>query len=112
MKNFKEIMDEDLEALYNTEEFAVVKRIKCNGIEKSIPVICGDDGEEKRKALASEDHAEGISRRQTDIRIRLKDLGEEPKQGARFWMDEELFIVSEVKNEYNELILTLERFDQ
>ena len=40
MKNFKEMLDKDLETtFYNSEEFAEVKRIRCDGIDKKIPVI-------------------------------------------------------------------------
>ena len=39
MKNFKEMLDKDLETFFNTEEFAELKRIRCDGIDRTIPVI-------------------------------------------------------------------------
>lgn len=40
MKNFKEMLDKDLDStFYNLEEFAQLKRVKCDGIDKKIPVI-------------------------------------------------------------------------
>ena len=93
MKNFKEMLDRDLDTtFYNTEEFAQVKKVKYDGIIKNIPVIF--DSEE------------------TVIRVRLSDMGKEPRQGARFYIENELFKVASVLNEYNELIIDLERFDE
>lgn len=39
-------------------------------------------------------------------------MGKEPRQGARFYLENELFTVASVLNEYNELIIDLERFDE
>lgn len=108
--NFKEMMDRDLDrTIYNTREFAQTKRIRCDGIDKKIPVIFDLQETEERKGLLSGDHAEGIWKDQTIIRIRLSDLGKEPEQGTRLWVDSELFVIAGVRNEYNELILGLER---
>lgn len=112
MKNFKEMLDRDLDTtFYNTEEFAQVKQIKCDGIVKKIPVIF-DSEETKERNTAGGDHAEGIYGRYTVIRVRLSDMGKEPRQGMRFWIGSDLFKISDVLNEYNELIITLERYDE
>ena len=112
MKNFKEMLDKDLDTtFYNAEEFAQVKRVKYDGIVKNIPVIFGSEKTEERNA-AGGDHAEGIYGRYTVIRVRLSDMGKEPRQGARFYLENELFTVESVLNEYNELIIDLERFDE
>ena len=112
MKNFKEMLDKDLDTtFYNTEEFAQVKRVKYDGIVKNIPVIF-DSEETKERNAAGGDHAEGIYGRYTVIRVRLSDMGKEPRQGARFYLENDLFTVASVLNEYNELIIDLERFDE
>lgn len=110
MKNFKEMLDKDLETtFYNTEEFAEVKRIKCDGVTKEIPVIF--DSEETKDRNGS-DHAEGIYGKYIVIRVKLSDLGKEPRQGMRFYIGNDLFKITNVLNEYNELIIDLERFDE
>lgn len=110
MKNFKEMLDRDLETtFYNSEEFAVVKHIRCDGIDKNIPVIFDI---EETKDRNGKDSAEGIYQRYVVIRIKLSDLKKEPRQGMRLWMDEDLYCIASVQNEYNELIIDLERFDE
>lgn len=110
MNNFKEMLDKDLETtFYNTEEFAEVKRIKCDGVIKEIPVIF--DSEETKDRNGS-DHAEGIYGKYIVIRVKLSDLGKEPRQGMRFYIGNDLFKITNVLNEYNELIIDLERFDE
>ena len=40
MKNFKEMLDKDLDrTFYNTEEFAELQRIRIDGVDRNIPVI-------------------------------------------------------------------------
>lgn len=112
MKNFKEMLDKDLETtFYNTNEFAQVRKIKYDGVSKDIPVVLDSEETKDRNGIGS-DHAEGIYGRFIVIRVRLSDLGSEPRQGARFWIDNDLFKITNVLNEYNELIIDLERFDE
>lgn len=112
MENFKEMLDRDLDTtFYNTEEFAQVKRVKYDNFVKNIPVIF-DSEETKERNAAGGDHAEGIYGRHLVIRVRLSDMGEEPRQGARFYIENELFTVASVLSEYNELTIGLERFDE
>lgn len=112
MGNFKEMLDKDLNTtFYNTEEFARVRRVKYDNIIKNIPVIF-DSEETKERNAAGGDHAEGIYGRYTVIRVRLSDMEKEPRKGARFYLENELFMVASVLNEYNELIIGLERFDE
>lgn len=112
MKNFKEMLDRDLKTtFYNTEEFAQVKRIKYDGIVKDIPVIFDSEETKDRNGIGS-DHAEGIYGKFVVVRIQLSDLGKEPRRGARFWIENELYTIANVLDEYNELIIDLERFDE
>lgn len=112
MKNFKEMLDRDLgSTFYNTGEFAQVKRIKIDGAVMDIPVIY-DSNETKDRNGTGADHAEGIYGRYAVIRVRLEDIRKEPRHGKRLWLEGDLFKVSDVVNEYNELIITLERFDE
>ena len=40
MKNFKEMLDKDLDStFYNTDEYAQLKRIRCDGIDKNLSLI-------------------------------------------------------------------------
>ena len=40
MKNFKEMLDKDLDrTFYNTEEFAELQRVRIDGIDRNVPVI-------------------------------------------------------------------------
>lgn len=110
MKNFKEMLDKDLDTtFFNTGEFAEVKKIRCDGVVKSIPVIFDLENTKDRNG---KDNAEGIYQSITVIRVKLKDLGKEPRQGMRFYIENELYKVAEVSNEYNELVIDLERFDE
>lgn len=112
MKNFKEMLDMDLKTtFYNTEEFAQVKRIKYDGIIKDIPVIFDSEETKDRNGIGA-DHAEGIYGKFVVVRIQLSDLEKEPRRGARFWIENELYKVTNVLDEYNELIIDLERFDE
>lgn len=112
MKNFKEMLDKDLDTtFFNTAEFAEIKRIRYDGFTKSIPVIF-DLEEEKNRKITANDNAEGIHKDYTVIRVKLCDMGKEPRHGARFWLEDELFLVTRVSNQYNELIIELERFDE
>lgn len=112
MKNFKEMLDMDLKTtFYNTEEFAQVKRIKYDGIVKDIPVIFDSEETKDRNGIGA-DHAEGIYGKFVVVRIQLSDLGKEPRRGARFWIENELYTIANVLDEYNELIIDLERFDE
>lgn len=113
MKNFKEMLDDDLNStFYNLEEFAQLKRIKCGRIDKKIPVIFDSEETKKRQNLVSGDSAEGIYGRHIIICIRLSDMEKEPENGTRLWIDNNLFMITNVLNEYNELIIDLERFDE
>lgn len=112
MKNFKEMLDKDLErTFYNTNEFAEIRKICYDGVEKKIPVVFDSDESKERSIIAS-DHAEGIHTDITVVRIKLEDLRKEPRQRARFFIDDELYTVLGCRNEYNELIIELERFDE
>lgn len=112
MKNFKEMLDMDLKTtFYNTEEFAQVKRIKYDGIVKDIPVIFDSEETKNRNGIGA-DHAEGIYGKFVVVRIQLSDLGKAPRRGARFWIENELYKIANVLDEYNELIIDLERFDE
>lgn len=112
MKNFKEMLDMDLKTtFYNTEEFAQVKRIKYDGIVKEIPVIFDSEETKDRNGIGT-DHAESIYGKFVVVRIQLSDLGKEPRRGARFWIENELYKIANVLDEYNELIIDLERFDE
>lgn len=111
MENFKQMLDRDLDStFYNTNEFAQLKRIRCDGIDKNIPVIF--DSEETKDRNGRGDHAEGIYGRFVVIRVRLSDLGKEPRQGMRFYIGNDLFKITNILNEYNELIIDLERYDE
>lgn len=113
MKNFKEMLDKDLSStFYNTNEFAQVKLIKYDGIVKEIPIIFDLEEIKDRRQLASGDHAEGIYRQYIVIRVRLSDIEKEPRQNTRFWIDNDIFKIVNVRNEYNELMIELERFDE
>jgi len=113
MKNFKEMLDKDLDrTFYNTGEFAQVKRIRFDGIDKEIPVIYDTDEMKERKTLTSGDNAEGIYKVDVVVRLRLSDLERVPRNGMRFWIGSELFKITDILNEYNELIIDLVRFDE
>ncbi len=113
MKNFKEMLDRDLEStFYNLKEFAQLKRVQCGGIDKKIPVIFDTEETKERKNLVSGDNAEGIYGRFAVIRVKLSDMGKEPVNGMRVWIDDNLFLITDVRNEYNELIIGLERYDE
>lgn len=113
MKNFKEMLDKDLDStFYNLKEFAQLKRIQCNGIDKKIPIIFDSEEAKERQNLVSGDNAEGIYQRYVVVRIRLSDMEKEPASGMRFWIDSNLYIVTDVESEYNELIIGLERYDE
>ena len=61
MKNFKEMLDKDLDrTFYNTEEFAELQRIRIDGVDRNIPVIFDSDAAEARRQILSGDHAQGI----------------------------------------------------
>lgn len=112
MKNFKEMLDKDLNStFYNTKEFAQVKRIKFDGATLDIPIIFDSEETKDRNGVGS-DHAEGIYGKYVVVRVRLSDLGKEPSQGMRFWIGNDLFKITNVLNEYNELIIDLERYDE
>lgn len=113
MKNFKEMLDKDLDTtFFNTEEFAQVKRIRCDGIDRNIPVIFDSEQTQARRQMLSGDHADGLYLDVAVIRVRLSDMGEEPRQGTRLWIGNELYKIISVDNEYNELIIGLERYDE
>lgn len=113
MKNFKEMLDKDLDStFYSLSEFAQIKRVKCDGIDKKIPVIFDSEETKERQNLASGDNAEGFYGKYIVVRIRLSDMGKEPASGMRFWIDGNLFMITDVWNEYNEIIIGLERYDE
>lgn len=114
MKNFKEMLDKDLDrTFYNTQEFARIKRVRCDGIgiDRNIPVIFDYEEAKERQKLVSGDNAEGISQKDMVIRVRLSDMEKEPESNMRFWVDKDLFMITDVRNEYNELIIGLKRYD-
>lgn len=50
MKNFKEMLDKDLDrTFYNTEEFAELQRVRIDGIDRNVPVIFDSDAAEARR---------------------------------------------------------------
>ena len=110
MKNFKELLDMDLEStFYNTDEFAQIREVKIDGIKRKIPVIFDSEATEARNG---KDSAEGFYQRYIVIRVMLSSIEEEPRQGMRLWLDENLYVIVGVQNEYNELIIDLERYDE
>jgi len=113
MKNFKEMLDKDLDStFYNLKEFAQLKRVKCDGINKKISVILDSEETKERQSLVSGDNAEGFYGKYIVVRVRLSDMEKEPASGMRFWIDDNLFKITDVRNEYNELIIGLERYDE
>ena len=113
MKNFKEMLDKDLSrTFYNTEEFAEIRKVKYDGNNYNIPVIFDSEETKDRNKGSNNDNAEGIHKRYVVVRMQLSDLGKEPRHGARLWIDNDLYIIDGVRNEYNELIIDLERFDE
>ncbi len=113
MKNFKEMLDKDLDStFYNLSEFAQLKRVECDGIDKKIPVILDSEETKERQNLVSGDNAEGFYGRYIVVRVRLSDMEREPASGMRFWIDSNLFMVTDVRNEYKELVIGLERYDE
>lgn len=79
MKNFKEMLDKDLDrTFYNTEEFAELQRVRIDGIDRNVPVIFDSDAAEARRQMLSGDHAQGIYQKLLVVRIRLSDLEKEP----------------------------------
>ena len=113
MKNFKEMLDKDLDStFYNLSEFAQLKRVECDGIDKKIPVILDSEETKERQNTASGDNAEGFYGKYIVVRVRLSDMEKEPASGMRFWIGSNLFMITDVRNEYNELIIGLERYDE
>lgn len=105
MKNFKEMLDKDLDrTFYNTEEFAELQRVRIDGVDRNIPVIFDSDAAEARRQMLSGDHAQGIYQKLLVVRIRLSDLEKEPRQGMRMWIGNELYKISEVTTEYKQRI--------
>lgn len=99
MKNFKEMLDKDLDrTFYNTEEFAELQRVRIDGIDRNVPVIFDSDAAEARRQMLSGDHAQGIYQKLLVVRIRLSDLEKEPRQGMRMWIGSELYKISEVNS--------------
>ena len=90
-----------------TEEFAELQRVRIDGIDRNVPVIFDSDAAEARRQMLSGDHAQGIYQKLLVVRIRLSDLEKEPRQGMRMWIGSELYKISEVTTEYNELIIEL-----
>lgn len=114
MKNFKEMLDKDLDStFYNTKEFAQLKRVKCDGIgiDRNIPVISDSEEAKERQKLVSGDNAEGISEKYIVVRVKLSDMEREPESGMRFWVGDDLFVITDVQDEYNELVIGLKRYD-
>lgn len=110
--NFKELLDKDLETtIYNTKEFAEKHTIKYGDFEIQIPILF-DLQKQKERKLTAKDNAEGIHIETEVIRLKLSDIKRIPRQGARFWIDNEMYIVSASTLEYNEVIIDLERFDE
>ncbi len=113
MQNFKEMLDKDLDStFYNLKEFAQLKRVRCDGIDRNIPVILDSEETKERQNTASGDDAEGFYGRYIVVRVRLSDMGKEPVNGMRFWIGDNLFKITDVRNEYNELVIGLERYDE
>ena len=113
MKNFKEMLDKDLDrTFYNTKEFAQVQRIRIDGIDRNISVVFDSKEAEARRQMLSGDHAQGIYLKLIVIRIRLSDLEKVPRQGMRMWVNNELYKISEITLEYNELIIELVAEDE
>lgn len=113
MKNFKEMLDKDLDStFYSLKELAQLKRVRCDGIDRKMPVIFDSEETKERKTLVSGDNAEGFYGRYIVVRVRLCDMEKEPVSGTRLWIDGSLFKITDVRNEYNELIIGLERYDE
>lgn len=110
--NFKNLLDKDLDTtFYNSGEFAEIRKIRYDGKNFKIPVVF-DLEEDKERKITANDNAEGIHQNITTIRIKLKDFKKEPRNGARFFIDDDLYIVIDCKTVYNELVVSLERFDE
>ena len=84
-----------------------MQRVRIDGIDRNVPVIFDSDAAEARRQMLSGDHAQGIYQKLLVVRIRLSDLEKEPRQGMRMWIGSELYKISEVTTEYNELIIEL-----
>ncbi|MDE6616472.1 MAG: hypothetical protein K2K35_07880 [Lachnospiraceae bacterium] len=112
MKNFKEMLDRDLDrTFYNTGEFAELHKIKLYGVEREIPVIFDTDSEDRRK-ITADDNAEGIHLDTIVMRVKLSSLAQPPGQGAVLWIDGERYSVLSCQKAYNELLVTLEGYDE
>lgn len=112
MANFKKMLDRDLDrTFYNTKEFAELHKVKLYGVERKIPVIFDTDSSSARK-ITADDNAEGIHLDTVVIRVKLSSLPQPPGQGADMWIDGEMYNVLGCQKAYNELLITLEGYDE
>ncbi|MCM1217506.1 MAG: hypothetical protein NC331_13845 [Lachnospiraceae bacterium] len=108
MKNFKQLLEQDLEStFYRTDEFAELRTVEYDGRMKKIPVIFASDTVSDRK-ISVKDKAEGLYKVSVVVRMQLESLGITPRKGKTLYIDDEEYKIDTVSSEDGEIILGLE----
>lgn len=112
MKNFKEMLRQDLKGtFYRTDEFAEKRTVEYDGKIKKIPVIFDYEAAEDRE-ITIKDKAEGLYKVDIILRLQLEDMGETPRKGKNLYIDDDSYTIQKVTTEYGEIILELESIDE
>ena len=110
---FKESLYKDLPTFLNVDEFATTHKLTVRGvdyldIECSVDKNIIDSASEKR-AGSSYDR-EGVFIRQVKLFVKSSDI-EKPVEGEQLYIDDEMYIVSNVSDNIGMLEIDLERND-
>ncbi len=111
MKNFKEMLEKDLDTFYNTKEYAEIHTVEYDGEIMKIPVVF-DHEETKDRKISVNDKAEGLYRVDLVVRIRLDQIKTTPRKRKRIYIDDTGYQINAVSSEYGEVILDLEDIDE
>lgn len=112
MKNFKQLLSQDLKStFYRTDEFAELRMVEYDGKMKKIPLIFASDAVSNRK-ITVKDKAEGLHKASVVIRTPLESWGVTPRKRKTLYIDEEAYKIVTVDSKDGEIILGLESMDE
>ena len=110
---FKESLYKDLPTFLNVDEFATTHKLTVRGIDYD-NVNCSVDKDiidsaNAKQATSSYDR-EGVFERQIKLFVKSVDI-EKPVEGEQLYIDDEMYIVSNVSDNIGMLEIDLERND-
>lgn len=104
--NFKQLMEEDLKALFDPEEMGEIHEFWIDGTRHKGAIIINDEGATDR-ARSSTDNVPSVHREDMTVHIPLDLIGEVPRKDWSFELANRDYAIIKVREIEGEVVLLL-----